>query len=37
MTETVTCPRCRVPVPVDKVDMQDRCPDVHCPLKRKGK
>jgi hypothetical protein len=37
MTErpaTVTCSRCRVAVPADKLDMADRCMDQSCPLRQ---
>jgi hypothetical protein len=33
-TATVQCPRCRVSVPIDKVDMPNRCPDRACPLNK---
>lgn len=35
MTATVKCTRCGVTVPIDKVDVPNRCMDERCPLKRK--
>lgn len=32
---TVQCERCRVTVPIDKVDVPNRCTDHRCPLKRR--
>jgi hypothetical protein len=31
---TVKCPLCRVDVPIDKIDLQNRCLHPQCPLKR---
>ena len=31
---TVKCPLCRVDVPIDKIDLPNRCLHPQCPLKR---
>lgn len=31
---TVTCPRCKVTVPLKDVSLPDRCPDRLCPLNK---
>lgn len=28
----IICPRCRVSVPADKIDVPHRCPDKTCPV-----
>ena len=33
---TVKCPLCRVDVPIDKIDLPNRCLHPQCPLKRPG-
>ena len=35
-TNTVKCPLCRVDVPIDKIDLPNRCLHPQCPLKRPG-
>jgi hypothetical protein len=32
---TVKCERCRVDVPVNKLDLPDRCTDRECPLRQR--
>jgi hypothetical protein len=32
----VICPRCRIPVEADKIDIPNRCPDRDCPLNNKS-
>jgi hypothetical protein len=33
-TNTVKCPLCGVDVPIDKIDLPNRCLHPQCPLKR---
>ena len=36
-TNTVKCPLCGVDVPIDKIDLPNRCLHPQCPLKRPGR